>query len=41
MAAAEPKVVERMARHLETWQASVARSLAGKDYPPAPSAGGA
>jgi len=41
VAAAEPKVVERMARHLETWQASVARSLAGKDYPPAPSAGGA
>jgi hypothetical protein len=35
IAAAHPKVAERMKEQLDKWQASVARSLAGKDYPPA------
>ena len=33
IAAAQPKVAERMKEHLSKWQASVVRSLAGKDYP--------
>ena len=35
IAAAQPKVAERMKEQLDKWQASVARSLAGRDYPPA------
>jgi len=33
LAADKSKIVDAMKERLETWQASVARSLAGKDYP--------